>query len=206
MHPLVKKLARALKNRDVPLVTLARKIVVNVVALGRGMFSLRACTSVGARARCLGRPHIDNRGEIVVLDDFGICSAFGAASLTTTAGGRIEIGREVIVNYGTSIGARRLVRIGDRVKIGPYCVIEDGDVPAALARPGDLAAPIEIGSDVWLAGRVVVRPGARIGSGAVIAAGSVVEGEVPPNAVASGIPARVLRVSERAQGEVPHAA
>jgi acetyltransferase-like isoleucine patch superfamily enzyme len=40
---------------------------------------------------------------------------------------------------------------------------------------------------------VTVLPGARIGAGAVIAAGSVVAGEIPAGAVAGGIPARVLK-------------
>jgi acetyltransferase-like isoleucine patch superfamily enzyme len=38
-----------------------------------------------------------------------------------------------------------------------------------------------------------VLPGARIGAGAVIAAGSVVAGDIPPGKVAGGIPARILR-------------
>ena len=44
------------------------------------------------------------------------------------------------------------------------------------ARGRRRAMPIEIGDDVWLAGRVMVRPGSRIGAGAVIGAGSVVDG------------------------------
>ena len=61
--------------------------------------------------------------------------------------------------------------------------------------------PIEIGDDVWLAGRVMVRPGSRIGAGAVIGAGSVVDGEIPAGAIASGAPARVLRI--RRPSEIP---
>jgi acetyltransferase-like isoleucine patch superfamily enzyme len=52
---------------------------------------------------------------------------------------------------------------------------------------------VEIGDGVWLAARVTVLPGSRIGAGAVIAAGSVVAGDIPAGNVAGGIPARILR-------------
>src|ERR1041385_1660369 len=53
--------------------------------------------------------------------------------------------------------------------------------------------PIRIGNDVWIGARVVVLDGAEIGDGAIVAAGSVVAGKIPPYAVVGGIPARVIR-------------
>ena len=51
-----------------------------------------------------------------------------------------------------------------------------------------------VGHDVWLGYRTLVMPGVTIGHGAVIAAGSVVVGDIPPYAIAGGNPARVLRM------------
>ena len=51
---------------------------------------------------------------------------------------------------------------------------------------------------MWLAVRVTVLPGSKIGAGAVISAGSVVDGEIPAGALAGGVPARVLRAAVRA--------
>jgi virginiamycin A acetyltransferase len=51
-----------------------------------------------------------------------------------------------------------------------------------------------VGSDVWLGYRALVMPGVKIGHGAIVAAGSVVVGDVPPYAIAGGNPARVLRL------------
>jgi virginiamycin A acetyltransferase len=51
-----------------------------------------------------------------------------------------------------------------------------------------------VGHDVWLGYRVLVMPGVTIGHGAVVAAGSVVVGDIPPYAIAGGNPARVLRM------------
>jgi virginiamycin A acetyltransferase len=51
-----------------------------------------------------------------------------------------------------------------------------------------------VGSDVWLGYQTLVMPGVTIGHGAVVAAGSVVVGDIPPYAIAGGNPARVLRL------------
>ena len=57
----------------------------------------------------------------------------------------------------------------------------------------EYAAPITIGSSVWIAGSVTVTGGVTIGSGSVIGAGSVVTRDVPENVLAFGSPCRVIR-------------
>jgi virginiamycin A acetyltransferase len=51
-----------------------------------------------------------------------------------------------------------------------------------------------VGHDVWLGYQAVVMPGVTIGHGAVVAAGSIVVGDIPPYAIAGGNPAQVLRM------------
>lgn len=53
--------------------------------------------------------------------------------------------------------------------------------------------PITIGNDVFIGANVIVLDGAVIGNGAVIGAGAVVSGEIPPYAIAAGVPARVIK-------------
>ena len=50
-----------------------------------------------------------------------------------------------------------------------------------------------VGHDVWLGYSALVLPGVQIGHGAVVAAASVVAGDVPPYAIVAGNPARVVR-------------
>jgi len=53
--------------------------------------------------------------------------------------------------------------------------------------------PIVIGNDVFIGMNVTILDGATIGDGAVIGAGAVVAGDIPPYAIAVGVPARVIR-------------
>ena len=54
-------------------------------------------------------------------------------------------------------------------------------------------APIRIGNNVWIGAGVVVTKGVTIGDNSVIAAGAVVTRDIPPNVIAAGVPAKVLR-------------
>jgi len=53
--------------------------------------------------------------------------------------------------------------------------------------------PVVIGADVWIGAGASVLPGVTIGDGAVIGARAVVTKDIPPNAIAVGIPAKVIR-------------
>jgi len=53
--------------------------------------------------------------------------------------------------------------------------------------------PVEIGANVMIGANSTVLPGVRIGDGAVIGAGSLVNRDIPPGALACGVPARVKK-------------
>lgn len=88
--------------------------------------------------------------------------------------------------------------LGENVMMGPRCLLvswshvtEDLDSP--MSQQGMTPAdPINVEDDVWIGGHVVVLPGVTVGTGAIVAAGSVVTKDVPPYAVVGGNPARVL--------------
>jgi maltose O-acetyltransferase len=181
-----------------------RKIVVaRILAPVR----LRACDSVGAGVVTFFRPHVENRGRIVIGARTRLNSNWAPVELVTGPEGTIEIAERVYINYGTIISAqRRRIRIGADVMVGNYAIIADTEVPGIsedTQPPFTEARDVEIGERAWLAARVTVLPGSRIGAGAIIAAGSVVAGDIPAGVVAGGIPARVLRAA--AAGGEAHA-
>jgi maltose O-acetyltransferase len=87
------------------------------------------------------------------------------------------------------------VRIGNFTLFGPAVQIYTPMHPlnAELRRREEFGKPVEIGSDVWVGGGAIILPGVRIGSRAVIGAGSVVTRDVPANVFAAGNPCRVIR-------------
>jgi HAD superfamily phosphatase (TIGR01681 family) len=171
-----------------------RKGVNLIIGVANAAWSLRHCTSVGSGARVRGRMRLENRGSVLIGERFSVVSHWVPMELLAGERGRIEIGDAVWINFGAVIAANERVTIGDRVMIGQHCIVSDTDFPdMPPSAESQSARAIEIGDDVWLAGRVTVRPGVRIGAGSIIIAGSIVEKDIPANVIAGGIPARPLR-------------
>jgi FkbH-like protein len=180
------------RNRDLPLSTKMRDDLTFVAQAALARVWLRECDVVGSWVRVFGgRPLVDNEGRIEIGERCRLFCSFAPVELRTGPSGTLAIGERCGVNFGTVIHVSKKVTIGNDVDIGPYCIISDTDGPA----PNGVTegAPVEIGDGVWLASRVTILPGSRIGKGAVITAGSVVSGEIPEGVVAGGTPARVLR-------------
>jgi carbonic anhydrase/acetyltransferase-like protein (isoleucine patch superfamily) len=110
----------------------------------------------------------------------------------------LRIGDRCVIGRGSHIVAHQSLEIGDDVWTGPYVYITDQnhgyadpDVPIGRQLPVNRA--VSIGAGSWLGAGAIVLPGARIGRNVVIAAGSVVRGEVPDRCVVAGVPAKVVR-------------
>jgi maltose O-acetyltransferase len=149
---------------------------------------------VGSRPRLNGRCLVAGGERIEIGDRLLMMGATVRCELTTHAEGHIEVGDQVFINYGTSISAHTLVRIGDRCQIGQYAIILDCDYHNPQHDGGHgSTAPIVLDDGVWLGARVTVLNGVTIGRGSIIAAGSVVTRDVPSGVIAAGVPARVVR-------------
>ena len=112
-------------------------------------------------------------------------------------GGNIQLGERVFFNFNCVVLDVCPVRIGGFTLFGPGVQILTPMHPfdAALRRQQEFGKPITIGSDVWVGGGAIILPGVRIGSRAVIGAGSVVTRDVPDDVFAAGNPCRVIRAS-----------
>ena len=109
----------------------------------------------------------------------------------------------IIIGEGCFIGCGCEFNALSRIEVGAFCLIASGtrfidhdhgtrlDLP--MKEQPEQSADVIIGSDVWIGVNCVILKGVSIGSGAIIAAGSVVTKAVPPLAIVAGVPARVLR-------------
>ena len=155
---------------------------------------LRGVTRVGAGVRTLGRPRIDNLGQMTIGDDTLLRSINVPVELATGAAGTLEIGREVRLDYGVSIGAMGSVRIGDRVRIGPYAMILDTEFHDLYDRSTmPTPRPVVIEHDAQIGAKASIMPGVTLGAFSIVSTSAVVTSDVAPYTVVAGVPAREVR-------------
>lgn len=114
----------------------------------------------------------------------------------------LTIGDDVMLTDFVQISCADSVKIGNRVLVGQSVYISDnshGDTDeASLAkspvnRPLTVKGPVIIEDDVWIGRCATILSGVHVGKGAVIAAGAVVNKDVPAYSVAAGVPARIIK-------------
>ncbi|MES2042401.1 MAG: sugar O-acetyltransferase [Pseudomonadota bacterium] len=113
----------------------------------------------------------------------------------TTGGENIRLGRNVFINQNCTMYDLGGIDIGDDVLIGPNVSLITSGHPIEPSRRHDgvIARPIVIGANVWIAAGVTIIGGVTIGENSVVAAGSVVTQDVPPDTLVGGNPARLIR-------------
>jgi acetyltransferase-like isoleucine patch superfamily enzyme len=175
------------------MVSLFRKIA-DFNQIMNAQWRLRGKAKVPFSVRLRGRVHISGCGEVVLCQGVSLSGTVVPIELVTYDSGRIEIGKHTFINYGSSIAARASVKIGSHCLLGHYTFVMDND-QHDIVRHTELpqSDPVIIEDHVWIGSKAVILPGVRIGSRAVIGAGSIVTKDVPPRCVAAGNPARVLR-------------
>ena len=138
------------------------------------------------------------RGSKIIVEDGAMVDSF--VKIKPAGGpGDVRIGKGSFVNSGCVIYTGNGVDIGDNVLIAANCTFasvshEYADRSKLIReqgfRPGKGGIVVE--SDVWIGANCVVLDGARVGRGCVIAAGSLVRGELEPYGVYGGNPLRKL--------------
>ncbi len=113
-------------------------------------------------------------------------------------GGNVSIGNNSSI--GRNCQLANDVTIGDDVMMAPEVIIfsvghETRDINQPMRLQGNLKPnPVTIGNDVWIGQRVIILPGVKIGSGSIIASGSVVTKSINDFTVVGGNPAKKLKV------------
>lgn len=128
-------------------------------------------------------------------------------TIITGEGGSVTVGAGTYIQPRCQImGIKGSVRIGSGVQIAPNCAFYPYNHGFAageliMKQPLTTKGDIVIEDDAWLGFGVIVLDGVRIGTGAVIGAGAVVTRDVPAEAIAFGVPARVVGMRSAAAQE-----
>ena len=172
---------------------------------------LRArCESVGKGLNLTVPPYI--RGNVRIhIGNYCTFSSFDVRTGKFQQDPVLTFGDDVWVGAKVLIALTKSITIGSHVLIAGRTDIQDADGhPSESARRerGEQMAeedskPVTIHDFAWLGRDVHVLKGVTIGRGAVIAAGSVVAGDIPDNALAMGVPARVVKVSPPPASDPP---
>ncbi|HKN19728.1 MAG TPA: acyltransferase [Dissulfurispiraceae bacterium] len=165
------------------------------------------CNKVGENIFFWGTyPLISNNGYIEIGDDVRIIGSNNIMVGFKVTGGedktaRLVIRDDVTIGFGCEINVASSVYIGSHVRFATGVKIFDNNSHPTDARlrreksPMTLQdiAPIVIEDDVWIGINAVILKGVVIGEGAIVAAGSVVTKSIPPNVIAAGNPARIVK-------------
>jgi acetyltransferase-like isoleucine patch superfamily enzyme len=172
---------------------------------GKGLVVGRNCTfrhpskiTLGDNVTIDDNTLIDARGAdekgLVIKDD----AIISRNSIVQSKNGDIEIGKSVSIGANSTVVSWSGIRIGDGVRVAGGCYLSAGrfdfdDLTGKISESdGYSTGPIVIDQNVWIATRVTILDGVRIGQDSVISAGAVVSGNIPPRTIVSGNPAKVV--------------
>lgn len=113
--------------------------------------------------------------------------------------------KNITISNNCSLGHYNKIWAFNKVHIGPNVQTALGVTIISGGHRTDNYAPLDTDQEItieggnWIGANVTILGGAKIGEGAIIAAGAVVTGNIPPYTIAGGVPARVLKKREAAE-------
>lgn len=116
-----------------------------------------------------------------------------------------ELGDELIIGEDVGISPNSFISVRGKVKIGSKTIFGPGvklfaenhnftDLEVPIYLQGATKKGIEIGEDCWIGANAVILDGVHIGKKVIVAAGAVVNKDVPDYAIVGGIPAKILKM------------
>jgi maltose O-acetyltransferase len=126
------------------------------------------------------------------------CVMWGTPTMTGSHDlyNNLTVGEECWFNVGCFLDLGAPITIGDRIAFGHQVIVLTSShrIGPSDRRAGPLyAKPVTIGDGAWVGARSIILPGVHVGSGAIVAAGALVNSDVPPNTMVAGVPARVVK-------------
>jgi len=104
----------------------------------------------------------------------------------------ITIGNDSIIGEEAVLDGRDKINIGNHVAVSSAVMIYNSEHNINDEFFQAVDGPVTIGDYCFIGPRVIILPGIKIGSGAIIGAGAVVTKDIPPYAIAGGVPAKII--------------
>jgi acetyltransferase-like isoleucine patch superfamily enzyme len=149
-------------------------------------------------SRCRAKIAPSARVQVSSHIRFGEGCVVKPYAVINTHTGNITFGEDCAVSCFNHLTAGdKDVTLGDGVRLGPGVVIiattrNFHDRSSRIVDQGYSQRGVTIGNDVLVGANAVILDGCRIGTGAVIGAGSVVTGDIPAYSIAAGVPAKPI--------------
>lgn len=177
-----------------------------IVFIGRGskiMFKSKIQTGstllIGCNVRinALSKDGVKFGNNVSVLDN----TIIECTGVIRNLGEGIIIGNNVGIAQNCFIQVRGTVKIGNNVIIGPgVSIFSENHIfsrkDTYINEQGETRKGVIIEDGVWVASRAIILDGVTIGHNSIVAAGSIVNKDVPPFAIVGGVPARILKYRE----------
>lgn len=112
----------------------------------------------------------------------------------TNFGRHIQIGKNVFINHACTFLDLGGIFIEDDVLIGPKVSIITENHPVNPKERKNLELkPVIVRRNSWIGANATILPGVTIGENSIVAAGAVVNKDVPANTIVGGIPAKIIK-------------
>lgn len=181
MNTFEKMLAGGIIRKDDPVMREAWKVVLQTQKRSP---ALNASTDINMMrerlSEIIGRP-IDMSTTVFI-------------PFYTNFGKHITLGKHIFINHDCTFLDMGGITIEDEVQLGPKVslITENHPVDPALRKHLDLKA-ILIKRNAWIGAGATILPGVTIGENAIVAAGAVVNRDVPDNCIVGGVPAKIIK-------------
>ncbi|MDE5810033.1 MAG: acyltransferase [Muribaculaceae bacterium] len=205
-------------DKNIPLSYLIQFLFSRVCALIYGMISFKTLAPIyrygGTIVKCKSKVKLGRNSTIAngcIIDgmsingiisgancSFGYNTTMIASGSLQTIGVGIKIGNNVGLGTNGFFGGGGGLEIGDNTIFGNYVSIHPenhnySDLNILIRAQGVNRKGIKIGNNCWIGAKVTILDGSEIGDGCIIAAGAVIRGEFPDNAIIGGVPAKILK-------------
>jgi acetyltransferase-like isoleucine patch superfamily enzyme len=181
----------------------------------RPLFNQVGKNVIFGRNLSLRHPHKISIGDNVIIDDECLLDAKGESNTGIKIGDYVTLGRFTSlvckngdieigphVNIGSTVkiivAENGKINFGSNIDVGSGCHFSGGsyDYSQSERLPSSQRLPTEgisVDDFAWIGAGVIVLDGVDIGGKSIVGAGAVVTQDIPPNSIASGVPAEVKR-------------